>query len=960
MQVSKHRNGAMFLVRFILPILFLLITGLPVVQAQISYQISNYSASEAGAGNQNWDITANDSGSILIANNNGLLIYENSTFTLHGLPGSTVFRSVAYINGRTYTGSFEDFGYWEENAAGELQYHSLANRLENPDLNNDEIWKIVEHQNKIYFHSFGSIYCYDEESADVYRLDPPGSFMFLYKIGDNVYTQQVQGGLYRLENDEFVRVPESEFLSQEEVASIIRLNEDSMLIGTSGGIYTYDGNTFEDWQAGRADEVIQNRINTIVRTDDKIIIGTILNGIYIYDLDFNFLENINTRNQLQNNTILSLHADSFGNVWVGMDRGIDYIAFDTPIHPYLEEPDGIGSVYAAALHNNELYIGTNRGIYWYKRDENGNFYDKSLIPDSQGQVWFLKVFDGKLYSGLNDGTYLVENKELVRISSVHGGYNLKPYPGNNRDLLLQSTYSNLVVYQKEDDVWREAYLMSGFQSPARFLEFDHIGNIWLGHTIRGIFRLQPNIQFNRIDQVREIGRDEGLPQSTNLVFKMNNQIMTSIADTLYQWDAINETFVPYSDLNDFFTVRENVSNIIPVGEQRYWVIKESEILLVEVYFNSITFVYRILPEMYNLKLVEGYENIIPLNENLHLISLEDGFAVLNLDFVNNGDYSPPEVELHSVTIINSQQNESVLNPDISSETDFSNHNNSIRFGWSTTQVAGNRAFFQYKLEGIDTNWSEWTTDTQAEYLRLPSGDYTFSVRSIGPSGQLTEPVTFSFTIEEPWYLSPAAFVFYIILLLSFVLMIRFYISRRRWKKLGKELEKNQQKILEDREKAEKEVIKLSNEKLQNEIEHKSAQLASGTMAMMRKNNLLSSIKDELQTQKEKLGDQLPDKSYNKLIKLIEDGIEDEHEWEIFEQLYNEAHGNFFKRLKEEYPQLTPSDLRLCAYLRMNLSSKEIAPLLNISVRGVEERRYRLRKRLDLSTDQNLTELIMTF
>jgi DNA-binding CsgD family transcriptional regulator/F0F1-type ATP synthase membrane subunit b/b' len=191
-------------------------------------------------------------------------------------------------------------------------------------------------------------------------------------------------------------------------------------------------------------------------------------------------------------------------------------------------------------------------------------------------------------------------------------------------------------------------------------------------------------------------------------------------------------------------------------------------------------------------------------------------------------------------------------------------------------------------------------------------------------------------------------------------MIRFYISRRRWKKLGKELEKNQQKILEDREKAEKEVIKLSNEKLQNEIEHKSAQLASGTMAMMRKNNLLSSIKDELQTQKEKLGDQLPDKSYNKLIKLIEDGIEDEHEWEIFEQLYNEAHGNFFKRLKEEYPQLTPSDLRLCAYLRMNLSSKEIAPLLNISVRGVEERRYRLRKRLDLSTDQNLTELIMTF
>ncbi|MDX1641665.1 MAG: triple tyrosine motif-containing protein [Balneolaceae bacterium] len=955
----KERNGTMF-IRLLIPFLLILSTGFQAAKAQISYQVSNYTANEAGAGNQNWDITTNDSGSILIANNNGLLIFENSTFTLHELPGSTVFRSVAYINGKIYTGSFEDFGYWEENKAGELQYHSLADRLDNSDLNNDEIWKIVEHQNKIYFHSFGSIYCYDEENADVYRLDAPGSFMFLYKIGDNVYTQQVQGGLRRLENDDFLPIPGSEFLSQEEVASIIRLHENSMLIGTSGGMYTFDGSTFEDWQAERVDEVIQNRINTIVRTDDKIIIGTILNGIYIYDLEFNFIENINTRNQLQNNTVLSLHTDTFGNVWVGMDKGISYIAFDTPIHPYREEPDDIGSVYAAALYNNELYIGTNRGIYWYNRDENGNFFDKSLIPDSQGQVWFLKVFDGKLYSGLNDGTYVIENKELVRVSSVHGGYNLKPYPGNNRNLLLQSTYSNLVVYQKDDDVWREAYLMSGFQSPSRFLEFDHLGNIWLGHTIRGIFRLQPNIQFNRIDQIQEIGIEDGLPQSTNLVFKMNNQIMTSIADTLYQWDAINETFVPYNDLNDFFTVTESVSNIIPAGGQRYWIIKESEILLVEIYFNSITLVYRILPQMYDFKLVDGYENIIPLNENLHLISLEDGFAVLNLDLVNEIQDQSPEVELYSVATINSQQRASAIDPDVSSETVFSNQNNSVRFNWSTTQVAGNRAFFQYKLDGINTNWSDWTTNTQADYLRLPSGDYTFSVRSIESNGQLTEPVTFSFTIEEPWYLSPAAFFLYIILLISFVLMIRFYISRRRWKKLGKELEKNQKKIIEDREKAEKEVIKLSNEKLQNEIEHKSAQLASSTMAMMRKNNLLSSIKDELQNQKEKLGDRLPDKSYNKLIKLIEDGIEDEHEWEIFEQLYNEAHGNFFKRLKEEYPQLTPSDLRLCAYLRMNLSSKEIAPLLNISVRGVEERRYRLRKRLDLSTDQNLTELIMTF
>lgn len=65
-----------------------------------------------------------------------------------------------------------------------------------------------------------------------------------------------------------------------------------------------------------------------------------------------------------------------------------------------------------------------------------------------------------------------------------------------------------------------------------------------------------------------------------------------------------------------------------------------------------------------------------------------------------------------------------------------------------------------------------------------------------------------------------------------------------------------------------------------------------------------------------------------------------------------------KTLKDKYPDLTPSDLRLCAFLRMNLASKEIAPLLGISVRGVENHRYRLRKRLNLDADSNLTEFMI--
>jgi DNA-binding CsgD family transcriptional regulator len=926
--------------------------------AQTNFQVNNYLTSEQEIGNQNWDIANDGSHRVFVANNNGLLVIGDDGTRLYNLPEKNIFRSVAYINDLIYTGSFEDFGFWEETEYGELQYHSLASRLDNPAMNNDEIWKIVEYEGVIYFHSFGSVYAYNGEV--VYRLDAPGSFMLLHRAGDGIYTQLIQGGLYRLEDDEFDPVPDSEFLDNEEVKSIIDLPGNDILIGTSNGMYVYDGQTFADWDVERAGEVIQNQINKMIRTEDKIVVGTILNGLYIYDLDFNLLEIINTQSHLQNNTILSIEADAADNLWVGMDKGLDYIDFNTPVHIYSFEIDDIGSVYSAELFNDELYIGTNQGIYWLKNDGNGSFYDITLIPDSQGQVWFIKEIDGVLYAGLNNGTFVIENKTLRKVGFENGGYNLKPYPGESRDILLQSTYINLVVYQKNDTVWEQSNTLTGFQAPARFLEFDHLGNIWLGHSIRGIFQLQPNIQFDKIDRIKNISQADGLPQNNNRVFKLGNRIMTSVADTLYQWDVIDEQFVHFNELDQFFTEKGVVKNIIPAGDQHYWVIKDSEILLLEVHFNSIRLLYRILPEMYNFNFIEGYENVVQLTENLHLFCLDDGFAILDMDLARQSSLPAPNVHIQTVRAMDYRENETVFKPEDEPEIELSNQNNTLSFTWSTSQLAGIPVFFQYKLEKLDTGWSSWTEESQAEYLRLPPGSYTFSVRAIDLNGSVTDPYSVAITIRKPWYQSPWAYILYVLMFALLGITIRLYISRKRWKEHGKFMEQRHSQMSRDRENAGKEIIKLKNEKLQSEIEYKSSQLASNTMAIMRKNNLLSTIKNELQLQKEKLGDSFPDKSFNKLMKLIDRGVEDEHEWEIFEQLYNEAHGNFFKRLKETYPQLTPSDLRLCAYLRMNLSSKEIAPLLNISVRGVEERRYRLRKRLDLSTETNLTELIMTF
>jgi len=132
------------------------------------------------------------------------------------------------------------------------------------------------------------------------------------------------------------------------------------------------------------------------------------------------------------------------------------------------------------------------------------------------------------------------------------------------------------------------------------------------------------------------------------------------------------------------------------------------------------------------------------------------------------------------------------------------------------------------------------------------------------------------------------------------------------------------------------------------------------MLVSRKNEALVGTRDKLLKLKEDLGYRLPAKKMDAIVNQINKNLDTDHDWESFELLFDQAHDNFFKRLKNSFPDLTASELRLCAYLRMGLSSKEIAPLLNITIRGVEEKRYRLRKRIELSSEQGLTEFIMNF
>jgi DNA-binding CsgD family transcriptional regulator len=256
--------------------------------------------------------------------------------------------------------------------------------------------------------------------------------------------------------------------------------------------------------------------------------------------------------------------------------------------------------------------------------------------------------------------------------------------------------------------------------------------------------------------------------------------------------------------------------------------------------------------------------------------------------------------------------------------------------------------FQSYVEGLDQGWSEPLESPRFQFTRIPSGEYRIRIRASNAWNRYSRESEIHLVVSRPWYLSTASAVLYGLLLIALVLVSRSIMVRR--------IRIREREI---RESKEWELIRLRNEKLQAELTHQSKELANATMAMIKKNEFLMELKENLKRQKEELGTRYPDKYHYGLIRKIDRNISSMDDWKVFEFHFEQAHEKFLQRLRNRYPQLSQSDLRLCAYLRMNLSSKEIAPLLRISFRGVENHRYRLRKKFSLKKEANLTEFILS-
>ncbi|SKB92076.1 triple tyrosine motif-containing protein [Daejeonella lutea] len=259
--------------------------------------------------------------------------------------------------------------------------------------------------------------------------------------------------------------------------------------------------------------------------------------------------------------------------------------------------------------------------------------------------------------------------------------------------------------------------------------------------------------------------------------------------------------------------------------------------------------------------------------------------------------------------------------------------------------------YSHKLNGIDENWSRWSASPYADYEGLPNGNYKLSVQIRNTSGAIVQQLSFPFIISTPWYLTSWA----ILAFLSSLCILFYLIFQQRLQHANPGIKAEHPEFYHIE--TDKVISSLQKEELVVEVNTKNKELATVTMHLVERGKLLSRVREELALAlKNNL--QLADSNDFKIIlRMLTDAEKNRHDWEQFSIHFDDVHRNFLSVLKSQYPALSTTDLKLCAYLKLNLSSKEIAQSMNITVKGVEVSRYRLRKKLNISKDVNLFDFL---
>ncbi|MBF4494130.1 ABC transporter substrate-binding protein [Flavobacterium sp. JLP] len=974
--------------KFIIRILVLLISLIsPILNSQIKKIgvpfITNYSPKTYKAASENWDVLQDSKGMMFFANHFGIMQFDGVRWSIITQPeNKSMVRSLAIDkHDKIYVGAQGDFGYAFQLPNGQYKYTSLAKLLPAAARNFGDVLHTVLFNNEVIFFSSEKIFIYKNNKIKVIQSN--SNFDEFFKVNSDIYVLDNAKGLMKLKDGVLQPTTDGQQFAGIKIRKAFDTKEGLLLLTQKNGLFIYKNNQIKPFATEADDLLKQNQISTaILLSDGYYGIGTRQSGLIVIDSAGHLIQHINKQMGLQNEYVTNLKVDKEDNLWVTLKEGISLIQIASPLSKIRDTSNSETKIYCSHIYQSKLYIATDNGVFWldwdaYKNGQHENVHFQHISGMSEN-VWNVGVFGNSLLAFEKNGIFEIKNNTAKLLAKIDGAWQGIIVP-NHPDLLLVGGYTGLYLLKNRNGSWAYQNKIKGFEESSRIIVTDKEGNIWIAHGYKGIYKLNFNKTFDAVSNVQFYNQADGFPSSLFLnTFKINNEMLFGTTKGIYKQNTVSKKMIPDPVFKKYLGLESHIRLLKADNQNNIWYISgentgkmsqksKGNFEIEELPFRKLRYLY-----------VPGFENIQTTSSGDVFFGTQDG--LIHYNATKNKRYQskykavisevksifPKDSLLYSsrydVLPTNTETANNVLCPVLSYS------NNALHFSFaSLCYDEADATKYEYWLEGFEPKWSEYSLQTEKEYTNLPENEYIFHVRAKNIYDVVSEEAVFKFEILPPWYRTGWAYILYLALfgvLIYAIIRYQKNLAERDREQLilnqEKELLRNRAELNEQKLALEQENMAIIRDNLENTINLQNAKVASNTVNLIHLNEILLSIK-ELIGQIDKKNE--PNVNFSllaKINKLIDHELQGDKHWNEFEEIFNQLHDNFMQRLKTSYPELTPRDMRLCAYLRMNFNTKEIAPLLGISVRGVEDTRYRIRKKLQLPSDANITEFILNF
>ena len=908
-----------------------------------------------------YDISQNQNGIMYFATPSGLLEFdgvrwENYVYRLESDLRAVLYKDAQHI----YTAGHGGFGYWGVNNVGVLEYTRLFFKLPEKKAPLLPIFsRIIEIKGKIIFQSFQQIFIYNPMTDELNTIHAKKGFNFIFSSKGRAFIQETGIGLFELQGNQLLLVKGTENTSLHILNVFVKKENELLVVTKNNGFWSLKDTVFKK-KKWRINTVIEKHLVNDIKVfqKDKFVIGTLRKGVYVVSSQGKILIHKEKSNGLLENTIRKIFIDQNENIWLGMENGLSYLQISSNTSYLLDYEGAFGTVYTSHLEGPSLYLGTNQGLFVKKTGvPNARI---NLIDNSIGQIWEIEKIDDQILVGSHEGVSVLENKKLKLLYKEGGAWVFKKHP-KLKDVLYVGFYSGIAVFKRSNGNWVFEKKWNNYGESSRFIAFDKYGDLWVTHPAKGYYRLSLSEDGLDLKNYEFYGIGTKQVATYAYICKIDEDLVFYNPKGYFSYDPIDNSFVPQKYSTQLFKNINGINSIVQNGNV-FWYSTPKEIGYILRARNRFINVRNPFYSIRN-KHLNDFNKFEKVNDSVVGLGINNGIVFHRIH--------KADIELKKeVPIIRSIAFISKRDTLISrlSEKELRNipsDNNFLKVSIALPKTPlANSYKIQYKLNGLNTRWSDWQFVSELNFPGLTPGDYALELRSGGEGEKTSEILRKEFHIKTPWYLTKLVFAFYALLLLGAHGFYRRYFNNKNLKQIGvlKQIELDKRRSQEEKFKldkleSERELLLLREENLGLEMKKKDAALASATLNNIKKNELLTDLVVDIN----KIDNELLNSSLHlpvkKVIKKIKINLVNKEDWLTFQLHFNNLHAQFFDKLRERHPDLSSNEIKLSAYLKLNLSSKEIAALMHVATTSVEQSRYRLRKKINLDKDVNLVHYI---